>query len=139
MIKTVAREIEDWAALALALDAELHLLHRAGTIDGIPALFTQMQECTTKSDMVAASVANASLAMNVLFGDSDEGLRCAEAAVHLAEQAGDAGVHLLALNRLVIAHTARGALNMPGPSAILAKARCLAESSGDLQQRFDLV
>jgi len=137
-IKSTARQAEDWEALAMALDAELHLLDRGGLVERIPPLFAEMRECAAKPDAAASCVANASLAMNVLFGNSDEGLRCAEAAVRTAERSADPGSILLAHTRLVVVHGYRGSLYLPGTARLLQRANQLVESSGDLQLRFDL-
>lgn len=137
-VKNTAKRTDDWEALALALDAELHLLHHAGEVDRIRALFSEMRACAGAPDSVASCVANASLAMNVLFGDSDEGLRCAEAAVRIAERTRDPAAILLAHNRLILVHAFRGSLYLPGAAGLLRRADELAEASGDLQMRFDL-
>lgn len=137
-VKATAKRAGDWEAVALALDAELHLLHRAGMVRQIRTLFAQMRECAAAADPAATCVANASLAMNALFGDSDEGLRCAEAAVQAAERTEDPGALLLAFNRLIVVHVSRGSLYLPGAAPLLDRADALAESSGDLRLRFDL-
>jgi DNA-binding SARP family transcriptional activator/tetratricopeptide (TPR) repeat protein len=137
-IKAASKEAGDWEALALALDAELKLLHRGGMVEEIRGLFAEMRDCATKPDPAAVSVANASLAMNVLFGDCDEGLRCAERALEMARASGDSEVTLRALHRLVVVHTFRGSLLLPSAATILEEANRAAESCGDLEFRFGL-
>jgi hypothetical protein len=73
-IKMSARAAEDWEALALALDSQLHLLHRSGKVAAIRELFTEILECADKGDSAASCLTNASLAMDVLFGDGSEAL-----------------------------------------------------------------
>ncbi|MCG6954695.1 MAG: AAA family ATPase [Gemmatimonadetes bacterium] len=137
-IKTTARTVEDWEALALALDAELQLLHRGGMVEKIRSLFAEVRECAAKPEPAVASVANASLALNVLFGDREEGLKSAEKAVAMAERTQDPGALLLAFNRLVLVLAFEGRLYLPGATAVLERAQQVAESYGDLQLRFDL-
>lgn len=134
-IKEAARADGDDEALALALDSELHLLHRSGEVTSIRRLFDEVRVVAASADPAAACLANASLALNVLFGDPEEALRCAREAVRLAEE----GEHALrALSRLILALTTRGELGQPEHAKTIARAGRLAERSGDLALRFQV-
>ena len=134
-IKHLARAANDDEALALALDSELHLLHRSGRVVEIRALFDEIRPVTASPDRAAACLANAALALNVLFGDADEALRCAREAVRIAE----AGEHTLqALSRLIMVVVTRGEMGLPGYAPLLARASDLALRSGDLALRFQI-
>ncbi len=137
-IKTAARQDEDWEALALALDAEMHLLHRTGGIDSMRNLVSEVRDCAAAPNLSAACVANALLAMNVSIGDPEEGMRCARLAVAQAEQTGDPNSLFLALSRLTLVLVVRGMLLLPGGPETLRRGESLAESSGDLALRFHL-
>ncbi len=134
-IKSLARAANDDEALALALDSELHLLHRSGRVTEIRALFDEIRPVTGSPDRAAACLANAALALNVLFGDADEALRCARAAVRIAE----VGEHTLqALSRLIMVIVTRGEMGLPSYAPLLARATDLALRSGDLALRFQV-
>lgn len=134
-IKTLARAANDDEALALALDSELHLLHRSGRVAEIRALFDEMRPVTRSPDRAAACLANAALSLNVLFGDADEALKCAREAVRIAE----AGEHTLqALSRLIMVIVTRGEMGLPDYAPLLARATDLALRSGDLALRFQI-
>lgn len=134
-IKSLARSGGDDEALALALDAELHLLHRSGKVPEIRRLFDEIRPLTQSPDPVAACLANASLALNVLFGDAEEALRCAREAVRLAEGEDT----LLALSRLILVLVTRGEMGLPEYTDLLHRASALAERSGDLALRFHVL
>lgn len=135
-IKATARADNDDEALALALDSELHLLHRSGEVDSIRQLFAEIRVVAASSEPAAACLANASLALNVLFGDADEALRCAREAVRLAE----GGEHALsALSRFILVLVTRGELGKPEYALTLVRAAQIAERSGDLALRFQVV
>lgn len=134
-IKAAARAAGDDEALALALDSELHILHRSGEVEAIQSLFDEIRVVAASPDPAAACLANASLALNVLFGDPDEALRCAREAVRVAEE----GEHALqALCRLILVAVSRGELSLPQYQSELNRATRLAERSGDLALRFQL-
>ncbi|GMV07050.1 MAG: hypothetical protein AMXMBFR53_33250 [Gemmatimonadota bacterium] len=131
-IKAAARAAGDDEALALALDSELHILHRSGEVEAIQSLFDEIRVVAASPDPAAACLANASLALNVLFGDPDEALRCAREAVRVAEE-GEVGAHLLrAYSRLVLVLIYLGQLHREEGSALMAKAATVAGRSGDL-------
>lgn len=137
-IKEAARADGDDEALALALDSELHLLHRSGEVTSIRRLFDEVRVVAASADPAAACLANASLALNVLFGDPEEALRCAREAVRLAEE-GELRRHLLlAYNKLFFVLLYRGQSKTPEASTTVAAARRLAEKSGDVMMRFHL-
>jgi DNA-binding SARP family transcriptional activator/tetratricopeptide (TPR) repeat protein len=134
-IKSLARAANDDEALALALDSELHLLHRSGRVAEIRALFAEIRPVTASPDRAAACLANAALALNVLFGDADEALRCAREAVRIAE-AGEGGPHrLLVYSRLTLVLIYQGLLATSEGRATIVKATSAAERSGDLTLR----
>ncbi|HSW28873.1 MAG TPA: AAA family ATPase [Longimicrobiales bacterium] len=137
-IKSLARSANDDEALALALDSELHLLHRSGRVTEIRALFDEIRPVTGSPDRAAACLANAALALNVLFGDADEALRCAREAVRIAE-AGEGSRHRLeCLNRLFLVLLYLGRARTPEGATTLARARQLSVKSGDLLNRFQI-
>jgi DNA-binding SARP family transcriptional activator len=131
-IKSLASGSKDDEALALALDAQLHLLHRSGMVPAIRSLFEEVRPLTQSPDPVAACLANASLALNVLFGDAEEALRCAREAVRVAEGENVQRHRFLTHSRLVLVLVCRGMLYLPEGRAAIAYAGQLAESSGDL-------
>ncbi|MGE0159508.1 MAG: AAA family ATPase [Gemmatimonadales bacterium] len=135
-LKEEATVSEDWEAVALALDVELHLLHRAGDIDGIQGLFRNMRDITAKGVVAASVVSYASLAMGVLYGDPGEALRAAFRAVELTK--GTKHYRLRALLRLMVVLQYRGMLELPASRPILAETRALAERSGDVLMRFSI-
>jgi tetratricopeptide (TPR) repeat protein/DNA-binding SARP family transcriptional activator len=137
-IKTAARAAQDDEALAFALDHELHLLHRSGKVGGVRQLFSEIRECLAGANPTARCQANASLALNVLFGDGDEGLECARAAVRIAEEEGLKEYALLAMNRLFFVLLYRGLVNTTEARALLERASEEAERSGDVVLRFVL-
>jgi len=135
-LKRQASEGDDWEALALALDAELHLLHRTSDLQGIRRLFEEMRQVATKGSLEAAILANAGLALGVLYGDPREALQAAELAV--AMSAGSKEYRLLALMRLILVRQSRGLLQLKASEAIVREARSLSERSGDVLLRFSI-
>ena len=87
------------------------------------------------ADPAAACLANAALALNVLFGDADEALRCAREAVRIAEGRGRL---LHSLSRLIMVVVTRGEMGLPVYAPFLAQATELADRSGDLALRFQI-
>jgi len=135
-LKEEANKSADWEAVALALDVELHLLHRAGDIAGIQDLFRQMRDVSERGSGPAALVAHAGLALGVLYGDPDEALRSATLAVEIASDVKQ--YRLRALLRLMVALQYRGMLELSSSRPIVAEARVLAERSGDVLMRFSI-
>ncbi|HKJ01632.1 MAG TPA: AAA family ATPase, partial [Longimicrobiales bacterium] len=138
-IKAAARTAENDEALAFALDHELHLLHRNGEVDGVRRLFGEIRQCLASDSPTARCQANASLALNVLFGDAHEGLECARAAVRIAEEEGLRDYALLARNRLFFALLYRGLAKSAEATTLLRRATEDAKRSGDVVLRFALV
>ncbi len=136
-IKAAAREMEDWEALALALDSELHLLHRVGEVRAIRHLFDEIRECAGVGHPAAACLANASLALNILFGDGREALERAREAVRVAEEQCE-GHAFRALTRLYFVLLYSGLAFGSEANRVLASARARAETSGELMLRFNL-
>lgn len=133
-----AKADDDWEAVALAADQQLHLLYRAGDVAGIRSLFRQLRSLASTIPARAACRLYGALALNVLFGDPDDGLRAAREAVAIAEQEGLHEHLLTAYNRLVVVLQYRAMLHHEEGQLLLAKARRAAETSGDLLQRFNL-
>jgi DNA-binding SARP family transcriptional activator/predicted negative regulator of RcsB-dependent stress response len=136
LIKKEARAHGDWETVALALDVELHLLARTADIAAIQSLFEQMRRCSVSGSEEAACVADASLALNVLYGDPDEGLGAARAAVRIAEEDDLPQYLFLAQNRLFLVLVSRGMLNLPEGQELIKRAGDVSASSGDLIHRF---
>jgi DNA-binding SARP family transcriptional activator len=135
-LKRQASEGADWEAVALALDVELHLLHRAGDVSGIRRVFDEMRAVADRGSLEATILGNAGLALGVLFGDPVEALAAARRAVDLAV---DARSHrLTALIRLMVVLQYQGMLQLPESEQIVREARALAERSGDVLLRFSI-
>ncbi len=138
-IKATAREAGDWEALALALDCELHLLHRSGRVTEIRDLFNEVRECAREGGPEAACVANGSLALDVLFGDGSVALDAGRKAVRLAMETPKGEEHLLrAQSRLFLVLLYRGLAQSEEAHALLRSARNGAKTCGDLMLRFFL-
>ncbi len=129
-VKALARSSKDDEVLALALDTELHLLHRAGRVEQIGTLFEEIRSVASSSNPAGACLANGALALNVFFGDAAEGLRCAREAVGLAEEAQQ--YQLRSEARLFVALYIQGLGKTPEAHRTLTRARTLAQKSGDL-------
>mgnify|MGYP001248738726 CR=1 FL=1 len=135
-LKQQASRGADWEAVALALDVELHLLHRAGDVPGIRRVFGEMREVAQLGSVEAATLTHAGLALGVLFDDPEEALRSARLGVSLSSEA--SGYRLLALIRLIVVLQYRGMLQLPLSTSIVEEARALAERSGDVLLRFSI-
>lgn len=137
-IKSLARASHDDEALAMTLDSELHLLHRSGRVAEIQALFDEIRPLASSPNRAAACLANAALALNVLFGDPEEALSCAREAVRIAE-GGEAAAHGLdSLNRLYLVLLYQGRARTVEGTTCIAQARQLSATCGDLLSRFHL-
>jgi predicted ATPase/DNA-binding SARP family transcriptional activator len=135
-IKAEAHQREDWEAVALALDAELHLLHRAGDLEGIQRLFQEMRAAIAAGTPEAAQIAYGGLALAVLFGDPEEALRAAREAVRLATPGSSR--RRRALLRLIVVLHQRGMLELPESQLVVREAREAAERSGDVLLRISI-
>lgn len=135
-IKAGARDSYDWESVALALDAELHLLHRKGDVQGIRLLLREMREVATKEPVEARLLSYSGLALGVFFDDPDEALVAARTAVELSDSGGP--YRLWALNRLLVVLQARGMVTLPDAARWVTEARTLSECSGDLMLRFSI-
>lgn len=136
-IKAEAKTAEDWEAVALALDAELRIVRLDGDVEGVRRLLAGFRELTTSDCIRAKAVAHGGLAMGDLFDDPGQALDSAHQAVRLTTS-GRADERLKALNRLLIVLYHRGMLELPQNMPMIAEARKIAQTSGDLQQRFSL-
>jgi len=136
-IKAEARHRDDWEAVALALDVELHLLYRSVDLAGITALFEEMRACAEVGSPKAKCVSQASLALNALFGSPEDGLQAAQTAVRIAEEGGFQEHLLTAQNRLLMVLNCRGMLYLPSAQQVLKNAVREAETSGDWGARFN--
>ncbi len=137
-IKAAAKHAPDDEAWALSLDSELHLLNRVGMLAEIRALFDEIRACSESADPRARCLANAALSAAVLFGDQTEALRAARTSVRLADQHGLDDYRFLAHMRLFVALFYMGFSQSTEASGVIAKARTLAERSGDVVLRFQL-
>jgi DNA-binding SARP family transcriptional activator len=135
-IKAHAREREDWEGVALALDAELHLLHRRGDVGTIRSVFCEMREVAGRESLEATLLCYAGLALGVLFGDPDEALEAARSAVALTAEG--RSYRLRALLRLMVVLQYRGMLELPESRPVIREARELAERSGDVLMHFSI-
>jgi DNA-binding SARP family transcriptional activator len=135
-IKQEAESCCDWETVALALDAELHLLHRGGDVPRIRGVLAEMRAVTKSGSAAARLVSYAGLALGVFFADADEALVAAHEAVCLSEEG--RGYRLRALGRLLVVLQARGTLTLPSAAKYVSEARQLAERSGDLLARFSI-
>jgi hypothetical protein len=135
-LKRQASECADWEAVALALDAELHLLHRAGDVSGIRRVFDEMRDVADRGSLEATILANAGLALGVLFGDPEEALASAQCAAEMSKNS--RSYRLKALIRLMVVLQYRGMLQLPSSDPIIREARTLAERSGDVLLRFSI-
>ncbi|MDH3206631.1 MAG: AAA family ATPase [Gemmatimonadota bacterium] len=135
-IKAAAHEAEDWETVALALDAELHLLHRSGEVDGIRSILDEMRSLANKESVEARLLARTGLALGVFFDDPVEALQAAKEAVELADEG--KGYRLRALVRLMVVLQAGGLLTQPDAAAIVEEARTLARRSGDVLLQFSI-
>ena len=135
-IKAKAREEEDWESVALALDVELHLLHRNGDVEGIRELLRELRDVARKESVEARLLARTGLALGVFFDDPEEALVAAREAVELADEG--KGYRLRALARLLVVLQALGMLELPESEAVIGEARALAERAGDVLQRFSI-
>lgn len=138
-IKAAARQARDDEALAFALDTELHLLHRSGKVAEVRQLMMEIRRCAESANATARCQAKASLALNVLFGDGNEGLECAREAVRIAEAEGLKDYALVAMNRLLVALLCRGLTKSAEARGLLEKASANAKHNGDVALRFFLV
>jgi DNA-binding SARP family transcriptional activator len=137
--KASARDADDWEVLALALDCELHLLHRSGRVSEIRNLFHEVRECAEKGGPQAACVANGSLALDILFGDGSLALSAGRAAVDLAKKTPECEEHLLqAQSRLFLVLLYRGLAQSAEARELHRAAQKGARTSGDLMLRFFL-
>ncbi len=134
--KQEARDRSDWGVLALALDTELHLLHRDGDVQGIRKLFTEMREVCRSGSTEASLLAHAGLALGVLYDDPDEALQSALRAVAMTSEA--RAHQLTALLRLQLVLHHRGMLSLPAFVGIVDAIRRLAATSGDILMRFSI-
>jgi hypothetical protein len=135
-IKGEARAREDWEAVALALDVELHLLHRVGDLEAIRRLFGEMRDLTKCGSLEATLLCNAGLALGVLFEDPREALNAALRAVALTEEG--RSYRLRSLLRLMVVLQYRGMLELPASQPVVKEARGMAKKSGDVLLHFSI-
>lgn len=135
-LKQQASSGADWEAVALALDVELHLLHRAEDVPGIRRIFAEMREVAQMGSVEAAILTHAGLALGVLFDDPEEALISARQAVDLSLEC--RGYRLMALIRLMVVLQYRGMLELPSSAPIIEEARALADRTGDVLLRFSI-
>jgi tetratricopeptide (TPR) repeat protein len=135
-LKDEATLSEDWEGVALALDAELHLLHASGDIGGMKRVFQDMRLVDQQSSVAASLLANAGLALAVLFGEPNDALASARRSVALSETV--KSYRLKALTRLMVVLQYRGMLELPTSDPVIQEARALAERNGDVLMRYSI-
>jgi hypothetical protein len=122
----------------MALDSQMRLFHQVGNTDGIRGTFRELRDCIASGDREAECLANASLAMSILFGDPSEGLVAAREAVRIADQESYDQHLLKAQTRLIVVLLYRGQMGLDATQVLVAAARRRAVASGDLGQRLML-
>ena len=135
-IKEQARDQQDWEGVALALDAELHLLDRRGDVESIRLVFQEMREVASRGSLEATLLSWAGLALGVLFGHPDEALDAARRSVALTGEG--RSYRLRALLRLMVVLQYRGMLELPASRPVIQEARSLAKTSGDVLSHFSI-
>lgn len=138
-IKSVARLGEDHVTVALALDAELHLLNRGGHVSAIRELFSEIEDAATHPNPVAECLVNTSLAVRVLFDEVGDPLGAARRAVSLAKRHSLREFLFIALSRLYLVLIRKGQFNSKEARVTLGEATELAKRSGDLALRVQLL
>ena len=131
VVKMEAEAEEDWEAVALGLDAELHLLNRQGDITGIRGLFEEMSRTGEAGSPAAACLCSAGLALSTLFGGRSDALERAYEAVAIAEENALSDHLLWAQCRLILILHYQGRLASIESSSLVQRARLLAQRSGD--------
>lgn len=137
VIKREALRLTDWEAVALALDAELHLCHTLGDLRAIPPIFDSMREVTRCGTKSARALAHSGLAVQILFGDNPaSALWHGRQGVRECDRLGEHRLRVLLRLLLVLQYGGRfyGAES----ARIVEEARLLAKTSGDLLRRFSL-
>ncbi|MDZ7781221.1 MAG: AAA family ATPase [Gemmatimonadota bacterium] len=135
-IKDEARQMGDWEALALALDAELQLRHSTEDLLGIRRLFDEMRQVTRDGPTVASAIAHSGLALGILFGDYREALQSARTAVQECDP--ESQHRLRILLRLLLVLQYQGLFYSAEATELVREARSLAKTSGDLLLRFNV-
>ena len=135
-VKAEAKVGEDWEALALALDVELHLRHTQGDVPRVRTLLDEMASVASMGSHEAACLCNASLGLGILFRDSDNGVSRGEKAVEIARKHGLENHLLSAQCRLIAILVYSGGLYLPASQRLIVEARTVAERSGDRFRRF---
>ena len=130
-VKDEAKVSEDWEAVALALDVELHLRHTQGDVPGIRALLDEMAVVAGVGAHEATCIVNASLGLSMLVRDSDDGVARGEKAVEIARKHG-LEKHLLSVQcRLIAILVYSARLYLPDSQRLVVEARSVAERTGD--------
>ena len=136
-IRQGAREVGDWEAVAISLDAELRIAWLDGNISDCRKLLAALREVASAEVPYARAIAHAGLAMGVLFDHPAAALDSAREAVRLSAS-GRPDQRLQALNRLLIVLYHQGLLSMPQNQPVVDEALKIAEGCGDRLQRFSL-
>ena len=138
-IKEEASEMGDWEGLALALDTELRFAHLAGDLPRAGTLLRELKLIQERGNAEAVVVAECALCLGVFFGDPTAALSAAEAGIRATRREGQPhSYRLRALNRAIIVLYHQGRMRESNSVEILAEARDLARTSGDLVERFSL-
>ncbi len=133
-LRAEARDARDHESDALCLDAELQLGHRVGVADRMTATIRKLKDARAYTDAASATVVHMGLAMSVVFGDPEVGLRAAREAVRLSEHAPQH--RATALLRLMVALELRGLIMTPEGESVVGLARKEAAIRGDSRIAF---
>lgn len=137
VVKMEAEAEEDWEAVALGLDAELHLLNQVTDTLGIQQVFTAMQQLLGSARGAAACECHMGLAIQAILGDRTAGEMSARIAMELSDQL-SAQYKLRARVRYLLVSVHSGTGYLPSSLTVLAEAVLLAKTSGDVVHRYFL-
>jgi DNA-binding SARP family transcriptional activator len=137
VVKREAEEAEDWEAVALGLDAELHL--RRGSVDvaSVGAVLQQLRVLSEGHGEAAACVSLMSLGIEVLYGRPRAGIRAALRGERLTRTALPQ-YRFRALQRLHSVLVTRGLTELDSSAKYVDEAKVLAVTSGDLHLKCGL-
>jgi hypothetical protein len=111
-------------------------LDRSGDVATIQSVFGEMRDVATRKSLEATLLSYAGLALGVLFGDPDEALKAARAAVAMTAEG--RSYRLRTLLRLIVVLQYRGMLELPESKPVVREAQELARRSGDVLLHFSI-
>jgi len=135
-IKEETAALEEWEVLTRALDAEAHIFDQLGSINRARATIREAEQLTGVSSPKARCRAQAIIALNLYFGDPEDGLAAAKKAVKTAMETDCQDLQLHALNRLMVVLLYQARLHTPEGEGVLAAIEARFGSSGDLLLKF---